>query len=153
MSDLPQSPERRMWLLGTLGGAIGTTLAAILFPMVAFLWPRKVTESGGMSKVAPFRLHQLGQTSENPFDFGGKPCLIVQTPDGDLKAFNAICTHTDCTVQFRPEKGDIFCNCHNGVYDINGRPVSGPPPRELETYKVDLRPVESGEEEIIVSRA
>jgi Rieske Fe-S protein len=70
---------------------------------------------------------------------------------GDVKAFNAICTHVDCTVKYRREKGDIFCSCHEGIYDLNGRNVSGPPPRPLESYKVVLRG-EPGHEEIIVSR-
>ena len=56
-----------------------------------------------------------------------------------VKAFNAVCTHLQCTVEFRPAKADIFCNCHNGVYNLNGRNVSGPPPRPLEEYKVTLR--------------
>jgi Rieske Fe-S protein len=69
----------------------------------------------------------------------------------DVKAFNAICTHVDCTVKYRPDLGDIFCSCHEGIYDLNGRNVSGPPPRPLESYKVILRG-EPGQEEIIVSR-
>ena len=87
-----------------------------------------------------------------PFEFAGKPCVLVRTPDGEIKAFNAICTHTDCTVKYRPEEGDIFCTCHSGVYDLNGRNISGPPPRPLESYKVSLRG-KPGQEEIIVSRA
>ncbi len=77
---------------------------------------------------------------------GGEPLR-----PGDVRAFNAICTHVDCTVQYRPEKNDIFCTCHNGVYDLKGRNVSGPPPRPLEEYEVTLRG-DPGEEEIIVSR-
>jgi Rieske Fe-S protein len=90
-----------------------------------------------------------------PFNFGGKPCLVIRTPEGEIRAFNAVCTHVDCTVAYRADKGDIFCNCHNGVYDLNGRNVSGPPPRPLEVYKVTLRSRPSerpGQEEIVVSR-
>jgi Rieske Fe-S protein len=54
-------------------------------------------------------------------------------------------------VEFRAAKREIFCNCHNGVYDLNGRNISGPPPRPLEVYKVTLRGT-PGQEEIIVSR-
>jgi Rieske Fe-S protein len=58
----------------------------------------------------------------------------------------------DCTVTFRADHGDIFCNCHNGVYDLHGGNVSGPPPRRLQAYKVTLRGP-SGQEEIVVSRS
>lgn len=89
---------------------------------------------------------------------------MVLTPEGakrlargeklqseDVKAFNAGCTHMDCTVKYRAEQDDIFCHCHEGIYDLNGYNVSGPPPRPLENYKVVLRG-ELGREEIVVSR-
>jgi Rieske Fe-S protein len=69
----------------------------------------------------------------------------------DVRAFDAVCTHVDCTVKHRPEQGDIFCSCHNGVYDQNGRNISGPPPRPLTRYTVVLRG-KPGAEEIVVSR-
>jgi Rieske Fe-S protein len=107
-----------------------------------------------MEVVAPFRLNQLKLQPQPPFDFGGKPCLVVATPEGEVRAFNAICTHLDCTVGFRPDHGDIFCQCHLGVYDLNGQNISGPPPRPLQTYKVTLRGDKDkpGQEEIIVFR-
>jgi Rieske Fe-S protein len=155
-NDTPQSTGRRDWLLDILIGAVTATAAFIFYPAVRFLWPRAVTSSGTMSVVAPFPISSLKPDAEGkwppPFDFGGKPCLVIRTPDGDVKAFNALCTHTDCTVQFLPDKGEIFCGCHNGVYDLNGRNVSGPPPRPLEEYKVTLRGTTPGQEEIIVSR-
>ena len=155
MKDDSQSVGRREWFLGGLAGGIAVTVGAALYPIVCFLWPRPVTSSGALSMVAPYRLRDLKLNSEGhwppPFNFGGKPCLLILTPDGDVKAFNAICTHTDCTVVFEPDKGEIFCACHNGVYDLNGRNVSGPPPRPLETYKVAVRG-KPGQEEIIVSR-
>ena len=34
----------------------------------------------------------------------------------------------------------IWCACHNGLYDLAGRNVSGPPPRPLEVFEVhDIR--------------
>jgi cytochrome b6-f complex iron-sulfur subunit len=41
----------------------------------------------------------------------------------------------------------IWCACHNGVYDLSGKNVSGPPPRPLEAYDVHVRG-----DEIYVSR-
>ena len=86
--------------------------------------------------VAPYRMNELKADAQGhwppPFNFGGKPCLVIRTPDGQVRAFNAVCTHLECTVEYRAAEADIFCNCHNGVYDLNGRNVSGPPPRPLE---------------------
>ncbi len=151
-----KSQGRRTWLGRILVGGITATLAVIAYPIARFLRPRPATKSGALEVMAPFRVNELKPDVSgewpSPFDFGGKPCLVVQTPDGEVKAMNAICTHTDCTVKYRPDKGDIFCSCHGGVYDTNGRNVSGPPPRPLETYKVILRG-KPGQEDIIVVRS
>jgi len=155
MMEAHEPLPRRTVLLRSLQAGIAATLAAILYPVVRFLWPRETTRSGAMEVVAPYRVDQLRPDAEgkwpSPFDFDGKPCLVIRTPDGDVKAFDAICTHLDCTVEYRAGQHDIFCPCHSGVYDLNGRNVSGPPPRPLEVYQVTLRG-KPGQEEIVVSR-
>ncbi|GMQ80364.1 MAG: Rieske (2Fe-2S) protein [Planctomycetia bacterium] len=151
----PGSCGRRSWLVRVLSAAIAATVGAILYPVARFLRPRPVTQSGAMQVVAPYRVADLRPDADgqwpSPFNFAGKPCLLIKTPEGEVKAFNAICTHTDCTVKYRSEQADIFCSCHGGVYDTNGGNVSGPPPRPLTAYKVSLRG-KPGQEEIIVSR-
>ncbi|HLN32555.1 MAG TPA: ubiquinol-cytochrome c reductase iron-sulfur subunit [Gemmataceae bacterium] len=154
MAELPESHSRRDWLLRGLEVIVAATVAVLLYPVARFLRPRKQMQSGALEVVAPFRLNQLKLQAQPPFDFDGKPCLVVCTPEGEVRAFNAVCTHLDCTVGFRADHGDIFCQCHLGVYDLHGRNVSGPPPRSLEAYKVTLRGDKDkpGQEEIIVSR-
>ena len=155
MTDTDDLVRRRHWLVRILGGGIFATFVALLYPVARFLRPREATVSGAMEIVAPYRMHELRPDAEGrapaPFDFGGTPCLLVKMANNEVKAFNAICTHTDCTVEFRADKGDIFCACHNGVYNLDGQNVSGPPPRPLEEYEVALRG-KPGREEIIVSR-
>jgi Rieske Fe-S protein len=164
MADMPQDTNRRAWLLRSLAATIAATVVAIFYPVAWYLRPRRATVSGALEVVAPFRVNELPHAAGNPFNFGGKPCLVVLTPDGakrltsgqklrsdDIRAFNALCTHVDCTVKYRQERGDIFCSCHDGIYDLNGKNVAGPPPRPLEMYKVTLRG-KAGEEEIVVSR-
>lgn len=162
--DSTEKFSRRGWLLQSLKAGIATTVLAIFYPVVWFLRPRKATVSGALEMTAPFTVDQLPDADPNPFNFAGKPCLVVLNREGakrvaageplradDVHAFNAICTHVDCTVKWRLEQGDIFCGCHEGIYDLNGRNISGPPPRPLESYKVVLRG-EPGREEIVVSR-
>ncbi len=81
------------------------------------------------------------------FKFGSKPGLLIQTPSGEYRAFGATCTHLDCTVQYREDERLIWCACHNGRYDLAGKNISGPPPRPLESFAVNVR---GGE--IVVSR-
>jgi Rieske Fe-S protein len=70
---------------------------------------------------------------------GGKPVLLFRTSTGELKALTAICTHLACTVQYRSDRSDIWCACHNGVYNLTGTNVSGPPPRPLTPMEVNVR--------------
>jgi Rieske Fe-S protein len=171
MDQPRESLPRRRWLLHSLQASVAATLAALFYPVLRFVRPRAATSSGAPEIVAPYKVSQLKPDADGqwpaPFNFGGKPCLLILTSDGekrlasgqkldkgDIRAFNAICTHLDCTVEYRRDRGDIFCNCHNGVYNLNGTNVSGPPPRPLEEYKVTLRDAgKPGQEEIIVSRA
>jgi Rieske Fe-S protein len=156
MTTDTQLASRRKWLLGGLVASGTVTLGSLFYPVLRFLWPRAATTSGALEVLAPYRVNELKPDAQGkwpaPFNFGGKPCLVIRTADGEIRAFNALCTHVDCTVEFRADKGDIFCNCHNGVYDAHGRNISGPPPRPLEVYKVTLGTGKPGQEEIIVSR-
>ena len=68
-----------------------------------------------------------------------------------MRAFSAVCTHLDCTVQFKTDTSQLWCACHNGTYDLRGNVVSGPPPRGLEQFTVNLRG-EGDDAEIVVSR-
>ena len=156
MPDLqPAGPDRRKWLVGTFVGTLVASGIALLYPVLKFLQPRRGGSGGAAEVVAPYRVSDLRPGGEgqwpSPFNFGGKPCLLIRTPEDEIRAFNAVCTHVDCTVEYRPDKGDIFCNCHNGVYDLMGKNVSGPPPRPLEEYDVTLQG-DLGQEEIRVSR-
>ena len=136
------SPSRRNWLLTGLIGAVTLTVATLAYPILAFLRPRRKIAAAGLELVAPYQVNQLVRDANgewpSPFNFGGKPCILVKTADGTVKAFNAVCTHLECTVKFRADEGDIFCNCHNGVFNTDGQVVAGPPPNPLEEYKVTL---------------
>ena len=75
--------------------------------------------------------------------------VLIRTADGQFRAFDAICTHLDCTVQYQPDTSQIWCACHNGHFDLTGRNVQGPPPRPLDAYDVNVR----GEEIVVSKRA
>ena len=90
---------------------------------------------------------QVKPNSGMLFKFGSRPGLLIRTQEGELKAFTAVCTHLDCTVQYKADTSQIWCACHNGFYDLSGNVVSGPPPRPLERFVVNQRG-----EDVVVSR-
>ncbi|HEX9887616.1 MAG TPA: Rieske (2Fe-2S) protein [Longimicrobiales bacterium] len=124
------------WLLGT---TVGGFLAAVVYPASRFLTPPEVGEASTNSVVLPFTPGDLAPNTARIFKFGTKPGIVVKTSTGELRAFSARCTHLDCTVQFREDLGHIWCACHNGHFDLNGRNIAGPPPRPLAPYDVNVR--------------
>jgi Rieske Fe-S protein len=124
------------WLIGTSAGGF---LAAVLYPVSRYLIPPKLAESTVNSVTVPFQPADLAPNTGRIFKFGNRAGILVRTPQGELRAFAATCTHLDCTVQYREDFEHIWCACHNGHYDLNGANIAGPPPRPLEAYTVAVR--------------
>jgi Rieske Fe-S protein len=113
-------PGRRDFLKYILGGSLLGWLASLLYPLFAYLKPPKTGEVE-VSSVKVGKIEDIPKDSGFIFRFGDQPGLLVRTPSGDLRAFSAVCTHLQCTVQYRKDMGLIWCACHNGKYDLNGR--------------------------------
>lgn len=124
------------WVLGT---SVGGFLLAVIYPVTRYIIPPPVAEATVSSVVLPFEAGDLAPNTGRIFKFGSKPGLIVRTPSGELRAFSAACTHLDCTVQYRDDLTEIWCACHNGHFDLNGVNVSGPSPRPLTPFDVNVR--------------
>ena|SRR5437867_9190277 len=143
--------DRRTFLDALLAVGFVSTAVAIVYPVWRFLVPPVSGEPATASVVAA-RAAALKPNSAAIFKFGNKPGIVLRTAEGDVRAFSAVCTHLDCTVQFKSDTSQLWCACHNGTYDLAGNVVSGPPPRGLERFVVNVRG-EPGDEEIVVSRA
>ncbi len=140
------SPGRRRFIQAILGSGVVATAAAFLYPVLRYLVPPPATDMGANDVVAA-RVAELKPNSAKIFRFGSRPGLIIETADGEYRAMSATCTHLSCTVQYRNDTKQVWCACHNGMYDLAGRNISGPPPRPLEAYEVHVRG-----DEIVVSR-
>jgi len=143
---MPGRFDRRGFLDSLLGAGFVSTLVAVAYPVWRFRIPPASGEPVTQSVVAA-QASQVKPDSGMLFKFGSRPGLLVRTQDGELRAFNAVCTHLDCTVQYKADTSQIWCACHNGLYDLSGNVVSGPPPRPLERLVVNQRG-----EDVVVSR-
>jgi len=137
---------RRGFLNWFLGTSVGALCVSVLYPVARYISPPEVPEAE-TARVTAGREGDLRPGEAKIFRFGNTPGILIRTPEGNHRAFSATCTHLNCTVQFRGDLKQIWCACHNGFYDTSGQVVSGPPPRPLEEYAVN---VTGGE--IIVSR-
>lgn len=123
------------WILA--GGAV-TLAGMVAYPILRFILPPEKREAAP-SRVRAATTDELGPNSGKIFPMGNKPGIVIRTPDGEYRAFTAICTHLDCTVQYRPDLKHIWCACHDGHYDLHGQNIAGPPPRPLEPYTTEIR--------------
>ncbi|MGQ9628897.1 MAG: QcrA and Rieske domain-containing protein [bacterium] len=138
---------RRRFVNYLLGGGLIATAISALYPIINFIIPPKVKEAEVVSAVAG-KVGELSPNSAKIFRFGSRPGILIRAADGTYRALSAVCTHLSCIVQYRPDLQHIWCACHNGHFDLNGRVLSGPPPKPLEEFAVNIQG-----ENIIVSRA
>lgn len=143
----PDPTRRRLlnWLLSLGSGGL---LGVLLYPIVRYVTPPAEPESTSASVVA-------GKVKDFPLNtgkivrFGEKPAIVVHLATGEFRAFSASCTHLNCTVQYRADREQIWCACHNGTFDLTGRNVAGPPPRPLDAFDVGVR----GDDVVVTRRA
>ena len=148
MTEEPNSSNnnnnRRDFLGMFLGGGFFAWIISLFYPVFKFLEPPKVEEVT-VSSVKIGAVEDMEKDSGKIIKFGNKPVIVIRKPEGEYIAFAGVCTHLDCIVQFRQDYGQIYCACHNGRYDLNGRNVSGPPPAPLKKFGVTIK-----EDEVIV---
>jgi len=148
-----QSDRRRFinWFLGTSLGALSVS---VLYPITRFISPPEVPESTtNQVDAGPINDPELLAKGFKILRFGAEPVILIQAAEGDYRAFSATCTHLQCIVEFRKPEHVIWCNCHNGEYDLNGRNIAGPPPRPLTPFTVHVVEREGQPANLIVQRA
>jgi Rieske Fe-S protein len=138
---------RRKFINLILGGGILGWLGSIMYPVISYLNPPKTPEANVKSIKAGL-FADFPPNSAQILKFGRKPVILIRTTTGEFRAFAATCTHLDCIVQYRVDTNQILCACHNGIYDLKGRNISGPPPKPLEEFTVNIV-----NNEIIVSQS
>ena len=141
-----ESGGRRTFLNVILGGGVLAFMGSVFYPILRFVIPPALSEATQASVVAA-KVDELGPNEGKVFRFGSRPGLLIRLHTGEYHAFSAMCPHLNCTVQYRPDLSQIWCACHNGMFNLNGEVLSGPPPSPLESYQVATRG-----DEIVVSK-
>lgn len=135
--NAPENPTRRGLMDVALGGSLLAWMAAVVFPVLKYLTPPK--DAGGVGKLTldDAQKQELSGKGFLIARVGTDRVLMFKDPEGKLRALSAKCTHEGCTVQYAASEAIVSCACHNGRFTIDGRVISGPPPRPLTPYLVE----------------
>jgi Rieske Fe-S protein len=136
-TDAPRSPNRRRVLNWFLGTSLGTLCISVVYPVLRYISPPIIPEPATAQLDAGVTNDpQLLERGFKILRFGVEP--VIRVSETDFRAFSATCTHLQCIVTYRKPRELIWCYCHNGVYDLKGRNIAGPPPRPLTPFEVHL---------------
>ena len=148
---------RRQFLNRAYVTAVGVALANFALASLDYLWPRGGGGLGAKITVgdAENLRSQLEQTRNPIFNsdgffwlmtFEGQPAAAAQVPayvqanvsNSGFVALYRKCVHLGCSVPFCATSKWFECPCHGSKYSINGEYRSGPAPRSLDRFRVDI---------------
>ena len=146
-SQIENSPEvpRRSFLAALLAAGtagVGLLLAVpvvrfVLHPVLARTTEKSWSEAGNVSEfqspTAPVKkLVQIEQLDGWRRTVLQKPVYVVKDSSGQITVLSAVCTHLGCTVPWVEDQKKFICPCHKGMFSLDGKLLSGPPPRNMD---------------------
>jgi menaquinol-cytochrome c reductase iron-sulfur subunit len=130
-----------------MGGIIGAALSA---PALVYLFfsPKAPKESdwieaGDVASLAPNQPVEM-VFRRNRVD-GWKvvsekgTAWVVKNPDQSVTAFGPQCTHLGCAYHWDEGRDEFVCPCHNSLFSLDGKVLSGPAPRGLDRYETRIQ--------------
>jgi isorenieratene synthase len=93
---------------------------------------------GDQVSNVPFWVDSNPLLQDNQYDYYGAGDRVFALVKDSDKAISLSCTHQGCIVN-KQEDGQFLCPCHGAMYDQDGKVISAPAKRNLNTYKVIAR--------------
>lgn len=156
-SHASPSPDRRNFLTKAAAIIIGGIVAVVppLAGLFVLLDPlRRKSEGGGAVLVASLNaLPASGEPRKFPVlatrvdAWNRTPNVPIgavylqRLKDNKIRAFNVVCPHAGCFVDFRPAQGHYHCPCHDSSFSADGKVLDpkSPSPRSLDDLPVEIR--------------
>lgn len=135
----PAAISRRRFIGLTLLGSLVATIAGVLTPIIAYLWPPPQTGTAGSLRVRVGSVDEFPVNSGKVVSVNNEAVIVVHSEQGGLGAFSAVCTHLGCIVYWHEERKVIQCPCHDGRFNpLSGQVILGPPPAPLAGYRLEV---------------
>lgn len=134
-SNNPQVTRRSFLDVLLAAGIVGTGISAG-FPVLRYLKPLPLSGASGPVRLTDEQVARLSAERFVIVSAGPKRIMVFEDETQKLRALAAKCTHEGCTVQYSTTESVVWCACHNGRFDLDGRVLSGPPPKPLQEFEV-----------------
>jgi menaquinol-cytochrome c reductase iron-sulfur subunit len=151
--------DRRKFLSGIIGVVAAAVSVAVGIPAIGYLVSpglKKQNEDtwitlGPLSSLTPGEpkgFPYSTRTKDGWVESSQSGVAYALTTDGQtVKVLSNVCTHLSCRVGWKTDQRVYFCPCHDGKFDVEGKVVSGPPPRPLDEFQSRI---ENGQIEILL---
>lgn len=157
----PEKPRRNFLTelaaaaIGAVVGFVPAVVGAVTFlnplrPIVKARQRPEGSDSEGFYKVASvdsisatpqaFKVIAKRKDAWNTFPSEAIGAVFLQQAGPDeVRAFNVTCPHAGCAVDYRPDKKEYLCPCHNSLFALDGqRSESSPSARNLDSLDVKV---------------
>ncbi len=128
--------RRRFLVSGTMAAGLLASAGVATSFAWQFVYPAAAKVS--TVQVLATSLSRLSPGSRLTRNLEGNEIILVNQ-DGHIRAFSTICPHLGCRVAWQENQQRFFCPCHSGTFDADGKVVSGPPPRPLDEFAVEVK--------------
>ncbi len=104
---------------------------SFLYSFLRYLAPPSKSSEASKIIVAKAEVAE-GQAKE--IIINNTPAIVINRPGKGYIVLSRVCTHLGCLVKYEPDRSRLFCPCHAGVYNLDGKVISGPPPKPLPKF-------------------
>lgn len=102
--------------------------------------PGRPQSAAGTPVLADAPRLPVGQAAPFTDPVSGDPAFVVRETDSDYRAFDGICPHAGCTVEYLSDAREFACPCHGSTFDGHtGAVTAGPAASGLAQIPVQVR--------------
>jgi menaquinol-cytochrome c reductase iron-sulfur subunit len=136
--------------------SVGTFIGAVVgLPAIAYLVDPalKVTKADAwvpLGKVETFEVGKPTLVSFTRSKVNGwektvtsHGVFVIKRSETDFLVLSNKCTHLGCSINWKDDRQEFICPCHDAQFALDGAVRGGPPPRPLDAYSGDMLKVEN----------
>jgi menaquinol-cytochrome c reductase iron-sulfur subunit len=131
--------------------ALGSVMGVVMgIPIVGYLIdPALKAQSGeawiplgplenfpiGSPKGFSFTRSNVNGWEKTVNSYGG---FVLRKSESEMIVLSSRCTHLSCSVNWKEDRGEFVCPCHDAQFGPEGEVLGGPPPHPLDRYEANV---------------